>query len=319
MLEEEKKEYMYRDDTGDSHIVVYQIFGCVKVAYISVHMENFDFSFMEHQACNGTLSYLKEKQKEWLSVHFCKAGRIEQKRENDFFYLMPGDCSVVWQDKKDKKFHFPLEHYHGISIWMEKEKISETILNCIGEEKLDVAVIIKQLCKEHEFVILRSLEPLKYIFEKSYEVSEAYQTSYLKIKFLELFFVLSQMQGAQLQYKKYAIPRSQAELVKNVTQYISQNLNKKLEIKQLTEMFGISDTYLQKSFWAVYGMPAASFIRVQKMQKAAKLLIHTEQTIGEIAEELGYLNESKFSAVFKKQMGVPPSVFRRERSRITIV
>ena len=83
-------------------------------------------------------------------------------------------------------------------------------------------------------------------------------------------------------------------------------------------MFGVSDTYLQKSFRAVYGMPVASFIRVQKMQKAAQVLIHTERSIEEIAAEFGYVNESKFSAVFKKIIGDSPSVFRKEHSKITI-
>ena len=83
-------------------------------------------------------------------------------------------------------------------------------------------------------------------------------------------------------------------------------------------MFGVSDTYLQKSFRAVYGMPVASFIRVQKMQQAAQTLIHTDKSIDEVAAEYGYANESKFSAVFKKLMGDSPSVFRKEHSKITI-
>ena len=106
--------------------------------------------------------------------------------------------------------------------------------------------------------------------------------------------------------------------MKKVASYISENLNDKLGLKKLTTMFGVSDTYLQKSFRAVYGMPVASFIRVQKMQKAAQALIHTDRSIDEIAAEFGYVNESKFSAVFKKLMGDSPSVFRKEHSKIKI-
>lgn len=96
-------------------------------------------------------------------------------------------------------------------------------------------------------------------------------------------------------------------------------MNDKLSLKDLTEKFGVSDTYLQKSFRAVYGMPVASFIRAQKMQKAAQILIHTERSVDEIAEEFGYMNESKFSAVFKKIMGDTPSVYRSEHTKLKIL
>ena len=55
------------------------------------------------------------------------------------------------------------------------------------------------------------------------------------------------------------------------------------------------------------------------MQSAAQVLIHTTRTIDEIAEEFGYENESKFSAAFKKIMGDPPGVYRKEHSKVKII
>ena len=100
---------------------------------------------------------------------------------------------------------------------------------------------------------------------------------------------------------------------------ITQNINEKLTVKRLTAEFGVSDTYLQNSFRGVYGMPVISFIRAQKMQSAAQVLIHTSKSVDAIAEEFGYENESKFSAAFKRIMGDTPSVFRKEHSKIKIL
>ena len=110
-----------------------------------------------------------------------------------------------------------------------------------------------------------------------------------------------------------------SRFVKAVSDYIAENLNEKITLKQLTSEFGISDTYLQNAFRSVYGMPVISFIRAQKMQSAAQVLIHTTRTIDEIAEEFGYENESKFSAAFKKIMGDTPGVYRKAHSKITIL
>ena len=182
---------------------------------------------------------------------------------------MPDDCSIILQDKREKKFKLPLKHYHGISIGIDTETAPKKFSEYIGNNQVDPAKIAKRLCGDHGSVILRSVEPLKHIFSESYAISEEYRVDYLKIKLLELLFVLSQTSVSEFLHEEYSIPRTQAELVKKVASYISENLNDKLGLKTLTSMFGISDTYLQKSFRAVYGMPGASFIRVQKMQKAA--------------------------------------------------
>ena len=304
----DKTEYLYSDDTGDAQIVVYHIFPGIEVAYISVHMGNFDFALSK-----------KEYRKQYVEIHYCKEGRIEQEVDNEFFCLMPDDCSIIIQDKREKKFKLPLKHYHGIHIRIDTDLVPQKFSAYIENESMEPIHVAKRLCGEHQSVILRSVEPLKHIFTESYTISEQYRGDYLKIKLLELLFVLSQIDVSESQYREYLVPRTQVALVKKVAGYISENLNDKLGLKTLTVMFGISDTYLQKSFRAVYGMPVASFIRVQKMQKAAQELIHTDRSIDEIAEEFGYINESKFSAVFKKLIGDSPSVFRKEHSKIKII
>ena len=115
------------------------------------------------------------------------------------------------------------------------------------------------------------------------------------------------------------VSRTQVDFVKSVAEYISQNINKKITVKSLTMEFGVSDTYLQNSFRNVYGMPVITFIRVQKMQSAVQVLIHTSKSVEEIAVEFGYENVSKFSAAFKKIMGDSPGVYRKEHSKVKII
>jgi AraC-like DNA-binding protein len=126
----------------------------------------------------------------------------------------------------------------------------------------------------------------------------------------ELFYCMKYAKTDNSYYDRNLVPRTQVEIVKAVSEYIARNLSDKITVKQLTMKFGISDTYLQNAFRSVYGMPVISFIRVQKMQSAAQVLIHTNLTIDEIAEEFGYENESKFSAAFKRIMGDSPGVYQ---------
>lgn len=302
------KEYAFSDETGDAKATVYCLFPGIEVAYISAHTSCFDFTEIEKRVLNN-----------YVGFHYCIEGRIEQEVDNELFYLMPGDLSVVIRDKQIKKFNIPMKHYHGISIGIYTEKAPKKFSEFLGNIAFSPEAVARRLCGAHHSVILRSVEPLKHIFTESYEMTEENRLTYLRIKVMELLFQLSIVDVSTSLYESVTVQRSQAECVKRIASYIADNMNDKLSLKELTAKFGVSDTYLQKSFRAVYGMPVASFIRAQKMQKAAHVLIHTDRSIEEIAEEFGYMNESKFSAVFKKIMGDTPSVYRSEHTKLMIL
>lgn len=301
-----RREYHFKNDTGDAQVIVYDIFPGVEVAYASVHMDQFDFAEAE--------SSFRDR---YVGFYYCKEGRIEQEADNEFFYLMPGDCSVVIRDRKVKRFALPLRHYHGISIGIDTSTAPDRFSEFMGNEAMAPLQIASRLCKGQHSAILRNVAALKHIFTESYAVEESMRGEYLKVKLLELLYVLHQMEASSA--LDVSVPRTQAEFVKRVAAYIAENIHAKLALKDLSARFGVSDTYLQGSFRAVYGMPVISFIRAQKMQCAAQLLIHTDRSVDDIADEFGYINESKFSAAFRRIMGDSPSTYRREHSKVRIV
>ena len=305
---DEIKQYTLTNETGDAQATVYHVFPGVEVAYASIHMADFDFGAFEQGV-----------RKNYVSIHYCKEGRIEQEIENEFFYLMPGDCSIVLQDKPYKTFRLPLNHYHGISIGVDLAIIDNPLIvflnscGCLPYEALN------HICAGTSYTALRSSKVAKRFFEDLYEADEQHRIDYLRVKLPELFFRMKITKMDSHKYRRTLLPRTQVAFVKSVADYISQNIHSKITVKKLTLEFGISDTYLQNAFRSVYGMPVISFIRMQKMQSAAQVLIHTTRSVDEIAEEFGYENESKFSATFKKIMGDPPGIYRKEHSKMKIV
>ena len=304
----EKTEYVFTDDTGDAQIIVYHVFPGVEVAYDSVHMGDFDFSLTE-----------KKFHEQFIGIHYCKEGRIEQEINNEFFYLMPGDCSIVIQDKEGKTFQFPLKHYHGISISIDLKIWENPLIKFLEDCDISSLDAAKHVCGEDTHIVLRSSEQLKCFFAELYKVDIAERFTYLRVKLPELFYHFTCVKMENGKCDSIMVSCTQVDFVKNVAEYISQNINDKITVKTLTKEFGVSDTYLQNSFRKVYGMPAITFIRVQKMQSAAQVLIHTTKSVDEIAEEFGYENESKFSAAFKKIMGDSPGVYRKEHTKVKVL
>lgn len=301
-------EYSFSNDTGDAQAIVYHLFPGVEVAYTSVHMADFDFGLFE-----------QGERKNYINIHYCREGRIEQEVRQEFFYLMPGDCSIAIRNTGQKMFRLPLKHYHGISIGIDLNIKENPLLSYLENCDCSPLDALQHICGGMSHIVLRSSKIARKFFEALYKVNSDQRLDYLRVKMPEIFYLMKYAQTDRNYYDRNLVPRTQVEIVKTVSEYITQNLNEKITLKQLTSRFGFSDTYLQNAFRNVYGMPVISFIRAQKMQSAAQILIHTNRTIDEIAEEFGYENESKFSAAFKKIIGDSPGIYRKEHSKIKII
>lgn len=58
-------------------------------------------------------------------------------------------------------------------------------------------------------------------------------------------------------------------------------------------------------------MPLSDFIIETRMSKAAQLLRDTRLDIGEIARMVGYSDANYFAKAFRKQLGISPTVYRK--------
>ena len=73
----------------------------------------------------------------------------------------------------------------------------------------------------------------------------------------------------------------------------------------------MNPTTLKSVFKSVYGNSLASHMKEHRMERAAELLTGTGLTIAEIAAQVGYDSQSKFTVAFKSQYGVLPKEYRK--------
>ena len=100
-------------------------------------------------------------------------------------------------------------------------------------------------------------------------------------------------------------------IAKKAEQILTADLRKHIPVRLLAEKFSVGETSLKNYFRGVYGQNISTYLREARMKAAAEFLEDTSRPIAEIAEQIGYSNQGKFAAVFKKQFGMSPLEYRR--------
>jgi AraC-like DNA-binding protein len=93
-------------------------------------------------------------------------------------------------------------------------------------------------------------------------------------------------------------------------QFILQNFQKQIQIKELLQITNMSNTTFYNAFLYTYRMTFKSYLLNVRIGYACRLLIDATKSISEIAYESGFENLSNFNRQFKKIKGLTPSEFQ---------
>jgi AraC family transcriptional regulator len=92
---------------------------------------------------------------------------------------------------------------------------------------------------------------------------------------------------------------------------MEHRLAKGIELDRLARAAGISAFHFSRQFKKATGLsPSQYFIRI-RMAKARLLLRETSRSIIEVGLAVGYSSPSHFAHVFRREVGVSPTDYRR--------
>jgi AraC family transcriptional regulator len=106
------------------------------------------------------------------------------------------------------------------------------------------------------------------------------------------------------------------EKVKDVLNYINAHLSDNLNVKLLSEQFGISFFHFHRIFKAFLNEPLGSYINRQRLETAVNLIRYSNEPISDIAQKIGYNDCSAFSKAFSKEFGLSPQEFKSNKTVI---
>ena len=93
------------------------------------------------------------------------------------------------------------------------------------------------------------------------------------------------------------------------------DLQERPTIEELAKEFLINTATLKNTFKGIYGQPIGTYMKEYRIKQAASLLRQTQATIAEIANKVGYENQSKFAAAFQNIMRITPAEYRKQNTK----
>lgn len=102
--------------------------------------------------------------------------------------------------------------------------------------------------------------------------------------------------------------------ISKIIKYIYENATDKLSVKLLADIFNLSPDYLSKLFHTSVGVHLCDYIQIQKVELGKSYLEFTDLSIRDISTLLEFCNPAYFTNVFKKNTGISPKTYRKEKS-----
>lgn len=92
--------------------------------------------------------------------------------------------------------------------------------------------------------------------------------------------------------------------------YIDDNLHLRITVEQLADYVKLSPSYLSKLFKQETGYCVSDYIQETKINTAKNMLLYSSYSAAEIASILAYPNQSYFTKIFHKRVGVTPKKYQ---------
>lgn len=101
-----------------------------------------------------------------------------------------------------------------------------------------------------------------------------------------------------------------------IFQYIYMHLSEKVTLKQLSNIFYMSESAISKYIYDTVGFSYSELIAEMRVAKTINFLLYTDLTLEEVAKILGYVDASHVSKIFSRKVGIKAKDYRKTYSKI---
>jgi len=99
--------------------------------------------------------------------------------------------------------------------------------------------------------------------------------------------------------------------------FIKENLTRKLNLREIAKVAGLSAPYFSTIFKEEMGENLSRYINRLRVEKASRMLLETDVSLSEISSVCCFQDQSWFSKIFKSFTGISPGKYRNQGGNLS--
>jgi AraC-like DNA-binding protein len=246
--------------------------------------------------------------------------------------VTPGDArrfqnEFIRRIAPESHFHIALNHLSNTCVVVKDAEgrfvwVSDTLARrcgfADGSEMVgidDLAISPPRLVKMYrrdDLEVMRSGRPLLGLIELAF--NDRGMLDWSVTNKLPLRDVDGNVIGLILTIQEYSGVRQLPVLggeLRDVVEYIFAHLGESIHVSQLATIAGVSCRQIERRFRNATGMSPTDFVTRARLDEACRRLRDGSDSIGRIALDLGFYDQSAFTRLFRRHLGTTPSEFRQ--------
>lgn len=231
------------------------------------------------------------------TAHFHAADQKVKLPSNESVLLKCGTYFVDWLQTTEA------DTCEVIAVHLPSELLKEIYRHELPSFlKHEHAKYIQRIVPEQ--TLSRFVESLDFYFDTPALVTD----ELLELKIKELILILIQTRNATSLLDLFSSLFAPRKVT--LREAVQTHLYSNISIVQLAQLCHMSLSSFKREFVKVYGDSPKNYINRQRLLRAKQLLAVSEESIAEIAYQVGYSDPAYFSRLFKRSFGQAPSELR---------
>ena len=140
---------------------------------------------------------------------------------------------------------------------------------------------------------------LNALMEKGREMASYLELTYLFRKEIDAIHRQLVSHAGQKKTKEYLV----------ALEYIEEHYQEQIGLKQIADLVGMNTYYFSAYFKKNTGENFKDYLRKVRLQHAVSLILSTDMSVTEVANQVGYPDVRTFSDVFQRVYGEKPSAY----------
>lgn len=193
-------------------------------------------------------------------------------------------------------------HFQSLLFYFD----DETIRSFLAHTR--VTDIARKGVPDHlKFELTPSLHSFVNSLAHIYEDQQIQHKGLLRIKTLELLFLLDHLMGSRA-FANFLFLLTLPQK-RNIKAFMQANYDKPLKVEDYAYLTGRSESTFRRDFKTFFATTPQKWLKEQRLEKALQLLNKKEMSVADVAYEVGYENTSYFIRAFKEKAGLSPKQY----------